>query len=72
MTRENRITVQEPRYLRVRDIVEARRVSKPKVFQLLREGRIEGIKVDGILFIDADSVERWFRSGRPWEPGLRR
>ena len=57
-----------PRYIRVRDVVMNCGISKPKVFQLLRAGSIQGFKVDGILFIDSDSVDRWLKSGKPWSP----
>ncbi len=56
----------EPQFVRVKDIVDALRISKPKVFQLLKQGRLRAIKVDGILFIEAQSVADWLRSGTPW------
>ena len=54
-------------FYRVREICELTGLSKSKVFQALREGKLEGRKLEGVLLIKAESVERYLRSAIPWK-----
>ena len=58
----------EKLYFRVREICEMTGVSKPKVFQALKQGKLRGIKLDGTLLIPADSLHRYLDDAVPWKP----
>ena len=53
---------------RVRELTERTGLSKSKVLQALREGKLEGQKLGGTLLITAESVEAYLASATPWEP----
>ena len=53
-------------YYRVREICEMTGMSKPKVFQALKQGKLRGIKLDGTLLIPADSLKRYLDDAVPW------
>ena len=55
------------RFYRVREIMALTGVSKGKVYQALRDGRLKGLKLDGVLLIPAESFETWIAEALPWE-----
>lgn len=55
-------------YYRVRELCDLTGLSKSKVFQLLRAGKLEGVKIDGTLLITAASIERFLESAVRWKP----
>ena len=57
----------EKLYFRVREICEMTGLSKPKVFQALKQGKLRGIKLDGTLLIPAESLHRYLDEAVPWE-----
>jgi len=57
----------EKLYYRVREICEMTGLSKPKVFQALKQGKLRGIKLDGTLLIPADSLQRYLDAAVPWK-----
>ena len=58
----------EKRYYRVRDVMKLIGLSKPKVFQALKAGKLDGLKLDGVLLINVASVERYLRTATQWKP----
>jgi excisionase family DNA binding protein len=54
------------RFYRVREIMAVTGVSKGKVYQALRDGRLQGLKLDGVLLIPAESFEAWIAEAVPW------
>ena len=55
----------EKRYYRVREVMKLIGLSKPKVFQALKEHKLDGFKLDGVLLITVESVERYLRTATP-------
>ena len=43
---------------RVRDLTEAFGLSKPKVFEFIKDGRLDAFKIDNCLLITIASLER--------------
>lgn len=58
----------EKRYFRVREVMKLIGLTKPKVFQALKEHKLDGFKLDGVLLITVGSVERYLRTATPWKP----
>ena len=56
------------RWGRVRELREAFGFTKPWVFAALRDGRIRGKKVGGVLLIDLDSVRALIDGAPDWTP----
>ena len=56
----------EKRYYRVREICEMTGLSKPKVFQALKAGKLQGLKLEGTLLIPARSLDAYLESAKPW------
>ncbi len=56
------------RFFRVREVMELAGLSKGKIFQALKEGKLDGWKLDGVLIISVESVERYLASATPWKP----
>ena len=56
----------ERQFYRVRDVTEITGVSKGKVFQALKSGRLKGLKLDGVLLIPAESFEDWVGTAVPY------
>ena len=61
----------QPEFVRVRDLVARYPFSKSHVFALLRDGKLTGRKLGGVLFIDTRSVEKYVSSAQPWHPRKR-
>ena len=59
---------QDKKFYRVREICRLTGLSKPKVFQALHEGKLEGRKLGGVLLITAESVRSYLDSAQPWKP----
>lgn len=59
---------QAQRFYRVRQIMEMTGISKGKVFQALRSGRLKGLKLDGVLLIPAESLDAWLAQAVPYRP----
>lgn len=57
----------QKRFYRVREICEMTGLSKPKVFQALKEGKLEGFKLEGVLLITAESFESYLSQAIPWQ-----
>ena len=57
----------EPRFVRVAQIRADTGVSKPKVFEALKSGKLDGLKLDGVLLITRESYERWLATAVPWK-----
>jgi len=57
----------QPRFYRVRQITEMTGISKGKVFQALRSGRLQGLKLDGVLLIPAESLDAWLAQAVPYQ-----
>ena len=55
-------------YYRVRDVMRLIGLSKPKVFQALKDRKLDGLKLDGVLLITTESVERYLHTATPWKP----
>lgn len=53
-------------YYRVRELCPP--FSKPFVFTLLREGKLRGVKLGGVLLIERQSLEELLKSAEPWRP----
>ena len=51
-------------YYRVRELCPP--FTKPKVFQLLHDGRLRAVKLDGLLLIERESLEELLRGAVPW------
>ena len=51
--------------LRPRDLKDAFGLSRPKVHALIKGGRLEAMRLDGIVLIDRKSVERYLASAEP-------
>ena len=54
------------RWCRVRELREMFGLSKPWTFAALRDGKILGKKIDGILLIDLDSVRELIDGAPDW------
>jgi excisionase family DNA binding protein len=54
------------RFYRVREICQMTGLSKGKVFQALKEGRLQGLKLEGVLLIPVDSFEGYLAEALPW------
>ena len=61
--------VEEPEFHRVSGVMRMLGVSKPWCFSQLKAGRLRGIKVGGVLLIEAASVREMLANGEPWKPG---
>ncbi len=57
----------EKKFYRVREICEMTGLSKSKVFQALKLGKLRGIKLDGTLLIPADSLHQYLDAAVPWK-----
>ena len=55
------------RFYRVREICHMTGLSKAKVFQALKAGKIQGLKLEGTLLIPADSFHRYLDNAVPWK-----
>ncbi len=56
------------RFFRVREVMELYGLSKGKVFQALKEGKLDGRKLDGVVLITVESMDRYLASATPWKP----
>ena len=52
-------------YCRVKEIVESTGLSKAKVHALVAEGRLDAIKLDGVVLITRASLNRLLSSATP-------
>ena len=57
----------EKLYFRVREVCEMTGLSKSKVHQALKLGKLDGKKLDGCLLIPAASLDRYLASAIPWQ-----
>ncbi len=51
--------------LRPRDLTEAFGPSKAKIRRLIQDGKLDAVKLDGIVLISRESVERWLATAEP-------
>lgn len=58
--RSTEATASARKTYRVRQIVTEYGASKPWVHKQIRDGRLDARRVDGCLFVDAESVHRLF------------
>lgn len=65
--------IEKPMLMTVREVQEVLRVHRPKVYDLIHAGLIEGTKVGADWRIKTESVEKiageidsYFFEGRPW------
>jgi len=52
-------------WFRVRELCPP--FSKPKVYELLKSGRLRAVRLDGIVLVEAGSVEELLRSCDEWK-----
>ena len=64
--REDDDQAKRPRFVRVRTLVEQTGLSKSSIHSALRSGRLRAVKLNGAVLIDADSVEAWLTTARPY------
>ena len=50
---------------RVRDLVDSFGLSKAKVFQLIKSGRLDAVKLDGVVLIPRAAVETYLETAVP-------
>jgi excisionase family DNA binding protein len=55
----------QPLYLTVREFSEVSRVCRAKVYFLLADGHLKGIKLGGKTLIDREHAEAWLKSRPP-------
>ena len=61
--------IRHRRFVRVADVRRELCCSKRHVFGLLRRGALTARKLDGLLLVDAASLDRYIASAKPWHPG---
>jgi hypothetical protein len=54
------------KHYRVAELRAVHGLGKGKTFELLKRGVLVGLKVDGCLFVTAESVDRLFANAEPW------